>query len=106
HAIGFVRAGQSVRIVYDGYPYQTFGAYSGRIVAVARTMLAAADVAGHVSLREPAYKITVDLDRQDVTGLGERRPLQPDMPPKADIVLDRRPLLAWLIDPILGARSS
>jgi membrane fusion protein len=101
-----VRAGQAVRILYDAFPYQRFGAYGGRIEHVTRTMLSPADIAGPVSLREPAYRVSVRLDRQDVTAYGERIPLQADMLLKADIILDRRPLLSWLLDPILSARIS
>ena len=105
-AIGFVRPGQEVRILFDAFPYQRFGTYGGRVVRVARTMLTGADVSAPVPLQQPAYKVTVVLDRQDVTAYGERIPLQPDMRLKADILLDRRPLLTWLLDPLLSARIS
>jgi membrane fusion protein len=59
-----------------------------------------------VVLKEPAYKVTVILDRQDITAHGQRIPLQPDMLLKADVLLDRRPLLSWLLDPFLSARIS
>ncbi len=105
-AIGFVRPGQEVRILFDAFPYQRFGTYGGRVVRVAKTMLTSADVSAPVALQQPAYKVTVRLDRQDVTAFGERVPLQPDMLLKADILLDRRPLLNWLLDPLLSARIS
>jgi membrane fusion protein len=105
-AIGFVRPGQEVRILFDAFPYQRFGTYGGRVVRVTKTMLTSADVSAPVSLQQPAYKVTVLLDRQDVTAYGERIPLQPDMLLKADILLDRRPLLTWLLDPLLSARIS
>jgi membrane fusion protein len=105
-AIGFVRAGQEVRIRFDAFPYQRFGTYGGRVVRVARTMLTGSDMSAPVALKQPAYKVTVVLDRQDVTVNGERIPLQADMLLKADILLDRRPLLAWLLDPFLSARIS
>jgi membrane fusion protein len=105
-AIGFVRAGQAVRVLYDAFPYQRFGTYGGRIVRISKTMLTSADVSAPMSLQQPAYKVTVVLDRQDVTAYGERILLQPDMLLKADILLDRRPLLMWLLDPLLSARIS
>jgi membrane fusion protein len=105
-AIGFVRAGQEVRILFDAFPYQRFGTYGGRVLRVARMMLNGTDMSAPVSLQQPAYKVTVVLDRQDVTAYGERVPLQPDMLLKAGILLDRRPLPAWLLDPLLSARIS
>jgi membrane fusion protein len=35
-AIGFVQPGQEIRVLYDAFPYQRFGAFSGRIVTVSR----------------------------------------------------------------------
>lgn len=105
-AIGFVRAGQEVRVLYDAFPYQHFGTYRGRVTGVARTMLSGTDLAGPVALKEPAYKVVVMLDRQDVDAYGAPVPLQPDMLLKADIMLDRRSLLTWLLDPLLSARVS
>src|SRR5262249_31611150 len=58
-AIGFVRPGQEVRVLYDAFPYQRFGTYGGRIVRVSKTMLTGSDVSGPVSLQQPAYKVTV-----------------------------------------------
>lgn len=103
-AVGFVRPGQEVRILYDAFPYQRFGTHRGRVVKVAQTILTSADISAPVALREPAYRVIVALDRQDVTASGERRPLQADMLLRADIVLDRRPVMGWLLDPLLSAR--
>jgi membrane fusion protein len=105
-AIGFVRLGQEVRILYDAFPYQRFGAHSGRVAGVARTMLTGSDVSAPFSLQQPAYKVIVRLDRQDVTAYEKQVPLQPDMLLKADILLDHRSLLTWLLDPLLSARIS
>lgn len=102
-AIGFVRPGQRVRVLYDAFPYQSFGAYGGRVVRVSQAMLTAADSTGPIELREPAYRVTATLDRPDVDAFGRRMPLQPDMLLRADIILDRRPLMAWMLNPLLGA---
>jgi membrane fusion protein len=105
-AIGFMRSGLKVRILYDAFPYQHFGTYGGRVLRVARTMLNAGDASVPVALKEPAYKVTVVLDRQDITAHEQRIPLQADMLLRADVLLDRRPLLSWLLDPFLSARIS
>jgi membrane fusion protein len=102
-AAGFVQAGQRVRILYDAFPYQNFGAYGGRIVKLSRTVLAPADVPAPVELKEPAYRVTAALDRHDVDANGGRVPLRPDMLLRADIILDSRALMDWLLNPLLGA---
>jgi membrane fusion protein len=101
-AAGFVRKGQRVRILYEAFPYQNFGTYGGRIVKVSHTVLTPADAAAPVELREPAYRVTVALDRPDVDAYGDRIPLQPDMLLRADIILDSRALMSWILNPLLG----
>lgn len=103
-AIGFVAPGQDVRILYDAFPYQHFGTYRGRIVRVSQTILTGSDVAAPVTLKEPAYKAIVALERSDIDAYGRRIPLQPDMLLKADIILERRTLVDWILNPLLSAR--
>ena len=107
-SIGFIKPGQNVKLLYDAFPYQNFGAYGGKVLQVSRTVLTASDAAGPISLKEPAYRVTVWLDRPDVDAHGERVPLQPDMLLRADIFLDQRPLMDWILDPLkrVGQRIS
>jgi membrane fusion protein len=103
-AAGFVRVGQRVRILYDAFPYQKFGTYGGRITEVSQTILTASDVSGPVALREPAYRVVAALDRPDIETRERKIPLRPDMLLKADIILEKRTLMSWLIEPLLSTR--
>lgn len=102
-AAGFVREGQRVRVLYEAFPYQNFGTHGGRIVKVSRTVLTPADAAAPLELKEPTYRVTATLDRPDVDAYDEKIPLQPDMLLRADIILDSRALMSWLLNPLLGA---
>jgi membrane fusion protein len=103
-AVGFVRVNQKVRILYDAFPYQRFGVYSGRIVDISQAILTRSDMSGPITLLEPAYKVTVALDRPDVDAYGKKVALQADMVLRADILLDKQSLLKWLLDPLFSAR--
>ena len=103
-AIGFVEVGQDVRILYDAFPYQHFGTYRGRIARVSQTIVMGTDVAAPVTLNEPAYRAVVALERPDIDAYGKRVPLQPDMLLKADVILERRTLVDWILNPLLSAR--
>jgi membrane fusion protein len=103
-AAGFIKPGQEVRVLYDAFPYQNFGTYKARVTRISRTILTAADIAAPVALKEPAYRVTAALERHDIEARGETIPLQADMLLRADIILDRRPLVAWLVTPLLDAR--
>lgn len=104
-AIGFVRADQPVRLRYEAFPYQKFGHQPGHVVQVSRTPLAASELAA-LSLpaaageggREPMFRITVALD----PGAGAALPLVAGMRLQADVLLERRRLVEWLFEPLLG----
>jgi len=103
-AIGFVQPGQEVRILYEAFPYQQFGTYSGRVLKVSQTILTRSDTFGPIELKEPAYRITAALDRPDIDAYGKKIPLQADMLLRADIILEKRSLISWLLDPLLSVR--
>lgn len=103
-AIGFIEAGQPVRILYDAFPYQHFGSYTGHVLKVSQTILTSSDAAGPISLKEPAYRVTAALDRPDIDAGDKKIPVQADMLLKADIVLEKRSLAEWLLSPLRGVR--
>ncbi|MEO5697889.1 MAG: HlyD family efflux transporter periplasmic adaptor subunit [Burkholderiaceae bacterium] len=107
-AVGFVRAKQSVQLRYQAFPYQKFGHQAGEVIQVSRSPLQPSELAG-LSLPasasasgEPLYRITVALDRQSVAAYGEAQALSPGMQLEADVLLDRRRLIEWLFEPVLG----
>ena len=99
-AIGFVQPGQEVRLLYDAFPYQRFGSFGGRVVRVSRTVIDPRQLAAPLGIEEPVYRIEVAPDAQTVAAFGERLPLQPGMTLTANLVLDRRSFLDWLLMPL------
>lgn len=106
-AVGFVHAGQPVLLRYRAYPYQKFGHARGVIASVSRTaiepselpaMFAGGGAAG--SSAEALYRVTVALERQSVMTYGKAAPLQPGMQLDADVLLERRRLYEWVLDPV------
>ncbi|MBK6982034.1 MAG: HlyD family efflux transporter periplasmic adaptor subunit [Betaproteobacteria bacterium] len=103
-AIGFVRAGQEVLLRFPAFPFQKFGSHRARVLSVSRSALAPVEL-GFAPLdgaREPLYRIKVALDSQTVTAYGRAEPLQAGMQVEADVLLDRRRLIEWVIEPLLG----
>jgi membrane fusion protein len=99
-AVGFVRPGQEVRLLYDAFPYQRFGSFTGRITRLSRTVLDPRELTAPLKVDEPVYRIEVTPERQSVDAFGEPMPLQPGMTLTANIVLDRRSFLDWLLQPL------
>lgn len=98
-AIGFVAPGQLVRLSYNTFPYQRFGFAEGRVDTISRTLLKPGEMVGPVVFDAPCYRVTVSLARQSIAAYGRDLPLQTDTQLQADILLDRRSLLAWVFDP-------
>jgi len=101
-AIGFIEPGQNVRILYEAFPYQHFGTYKARVVNIAQTILTGSDARGPISLKEPAYRVTAALEHTYVDAAGKHVLLQPDMLLRADIILEKRSLMSWLLSPLTG----
>lgn len=104
-AIGFVQPGQEVRLMIEAFPYQRFGTLEGLVETVSQAVLAPNEVVGVVTPKESTYRVNVRLKQQAIKAYGRAMPLQPDMALQADIVLDERSLLAWLLEPILSLRG-
>lgn len=107
-AVGFVRPNQPVQLRYQAFPYQKFGHQTGSVALVSRAPLQGAELAGLPmqatanAASEPLYRITVTLDQQSVAAYGQAQALVPGMQLEADVLLDRRRLIEWLFEPVLG----
>lgn len=99
-AIGFVHAGEEVRLLYDPFPYQRFGSFRGRIANVSRAVIDPRQLAAPLDIQEAVYRIDVVPEAQTVEAFGQRLPLQPGMTLTGDIILDRRSFLDWLLEPL------
>jgi len=113
NAVGFLRPDQPVLLRYEAYPYQKFGHQSGHVLQVSRTPLQTSEMAnlplpGSLAgttlgaSGEPLYRITVALDQQSVQAYGQAQPLVAGMQLEADVMLDRRRLIEWVIEPLLS----
>lgn len=104
-AVGFVRPGQPVRLRFEAYPYQKFGHQDGRVLQVSRAPLSATEMAG-LSLTasdrpgEAMFRISVALDGAQASAFPQ--PLVAGMRLQADVLLERRRLIEWLFEPLLG----
>lgn len=103
-AVGFVQPGQPVRLRFEAFPYQKFGQQEARVVQVSRTPLAPAELAALAlpvggSGAEPLFRITAVMEGPPIA-----TPLSAGMRLQADVLLERRRLVEWLFEPLLGLR--
>ena len=104
--IGYVKPGDKVLIRYQAYPYQKFGQSTGTLASVAKVALSGNELAAMSGLAdaanggEPRYRITVNLAAQTVKAYGTPQTLQAGMLLEADIMLEKRRLYEWVLEPL------
>lgn len=98
-AVGFVQPGQEARLLYDAFPYQRFGSFPGTVTGITTTIIAPEELPGPLRLTEPVYRASVRLPDQHIAARGEPLRLQAGMLLQANLILERRPLIAWLLAP-------
>jgi membrane fusion protein len=99
-AIGFIDNRQSVLLRYAAFPHQRYGLQKGHINKVSQAILTPSELSVPVSLNEPVYKVSVALDKQTVSAYGKELKLQAGMILDADIIIDKRSLIQWLLAPV------
>jgi membrane fusion protein len=99
-AVGFVRPGTKVRLMYDAFPYQTFGTDAGTVIEVARSPLLPRDIPVPVEAREALFRIRVGLDRRSLRFAKDAGSLSPGMRLTADLILEERSLLDIFLEPV------
>ncbi|CAJ4415566.1 antibiotic ABC transporter [Burkholderia pseudomallei] len=104
-AIGFVREGTPVVLHYQAFPYQKFGIQQGRVLRISRNALTPAEITtllGQQAPTEALYRVDVRLFRQEIEAYGRMESLKPGMAVDADLLLDRRRMIEWILEPLYG----
>lgn len=105
-AVGFARPGQEVRLLFDAFPYQKYGAGRGRVTEVSRVPTEPGSIDGQLGIEEPVFRIRVAIDELAPRAAAAGRQLRPGMTLSASLVLERRSLWEVLFNPISGAIAS
>jgi membrane fusion protein len=101
-SIGFIATGQPVWLRYQAYPHQKFGQYRGHVREIAKASLRPEDLGASTggSAGEPFYRVRVRLEHQAIKAYGKDQPLPVGMALEASVVLERRRLVEWVLDPL------
>lgn len=102
-AIGFVKPGDRVRLMYEAFPYQRFGVGEGSVARVDKSPTQPRDLPFAVKTEEALYRVTVNVPRQTILAYGQQRPLMPGMRLTADLILEEESLLGWMFDALRAA---
>ena len=103
-AVAFIEVGQKARIRFDAFPYERFGVHQATVKAVSQAVLLPADVP-EFALKEPGYRVILQLESQSVHAYQRELALRPDMTLNADVITGQRNLLHWLFEPVLSLKG-
>jgi len=105
-AAGFIESGQAVLMRYDAYPYQKFGFQRGEVIAVATSASLPGELShSPFSIAEPVYRVTARPSTDRISAYGGLFELKTGMTLSADIQLEQRSLLQWLLEPLFSLRG-
>ncbi len=105
-AAGFIQPGQVVRLSYDAFPRQEFGTFAGRVRRVSDYVLLPRDIPQTFSIREATYKVEIEIEDSTLLTQSGASLLRPGMMLTAEIVLEKRNLVDWLLEPLRLYRGS
>jgi membrane fusion protein len=93
-----IRPGQQVKLRYDAFPYQRYGVRFGKVRWVGPSGVGARD--------SGSFRALVDLDQDSIRVRGQSRALQAGMQGQADVVVGRRSLVSYAVEPIRALREN
>ncbi|NQY35031.1 MAG: HlyD family efflux transporter periplasmic adaptor subunit [Alteromonadaceae bacterium] len=102
---GFIEIGNITRLRFDAFPYQRFGFISSEIVRIDQTLIAPNEVQLPVNIQEPVYRLRAKLTQQQMQAFGKSFDLKSGMLFEADIMLEQRTLIEWLLEPIYSLKG-
>lgn len=96
--IGQIAPDQPVRVKISTYDYLTYGALDGRIVRIAADATQEPEAA-------PYFRAVVETDRAHLDLGSKTYPISPGMLAEVEMVLGRRSVAQYLIEPVLKLRD-
>lgn len=99
---GFLDINQPVNIRYSAFPYQKFGYQVGAINEIDQSLTVPSDPQFPIKVVDPVYLVSVSLQDQSVFAYDKSYSLKAGMTLEADIDLERRKIIEWLLEPVIG----
>lgn len=102
---GFIQLGNNTRLRFDAFPYQRFGFINSEITRIDKTLISPNETQLPITLQEPVYRLRAKLTQQQMRAFGKEFNLKSGMLFEADIMLEQRTLIEWLLEPIYSLKG-
>ena len=101
---GFIKKGQHVHLIIDAYSFQKYGAIEGIIDDISTSSILAGQFVSPIDTKESVYRATVVLPGlEDGSRMADGLNIRSGMIASADITVESRTFVKWMMDPILSA---
>lgn len=100
-AVGNARPGQKVRLQFDAFPFQKFGAGVGEVREVARVPTEPSNVDPGLKMEEPVFRIRTHIVSAAPTPKVAMSSLRPGMTVSGKLLLERRNLWQIVLGPVM-----
>ena len=97
---GFIVKGQQSRLRFAAFPYQRFGFVESEITRIDQSLVIPNEMQIPVAINEPVYRLRAKLNKQSIQAYGKEFPLKSGMLLEADIMLEERSIIQWLLEPL------
>lgn len=97
---GFIVKGQQSRLRFAAFPYQRFGFVESEITRIDQSLVIPNEMQIPVAINEPVYRLRAKLNKQSIEAYGKEFPLKSGMLLEADIMLEERSIIQWLLEPL------
>jgi membrane fusion protein len=105
-AVGFARPGQQVRLQFDAFPHQKYGAGQGLVTEVSSVPVEAGSIEEELQIQEPVFRVRVRIVSLPPRVADAMQAMRPGMTLTANLVLERRSLWEVLFLPFKSALGS
>jgi membrane fusion protein len=102
---GFIQLGNNTRLRFDAFPYQRFGFIESKITRIDQALISPNEIQLPIALKEPVYRLRAKLSQQQMEAFGKAFNLKSGMLFDADIMLEQRTLIEWLLEPIYSLKG-
>lgn len=96
--IALIDKGLPVKLQFDAFPWQDYGAVEGTVVEISPD---AQSPAG----QEPFYKVKIAPQQTDIIARGKRLPLRNGLTATALIITERRSVLSLILEPVYKLKA-
>ncbi|MEO0438904.1 MAG: HlyD family efflux transporter periplasmic adaptor subunit [Pseudomonadota bacterium] len=101
-----VKPKQSVHIKYDALPFQKHGTFEGLVESVSESVVPAPTGSAYNRSHASHFLVKASLAKQSIKSYGKVENLKAGMTFSADVIMEHRSLLDWLLDPLRAVTST